>query len=225
MFSLMRKYHKKFISLNNLVPRTENNKELKQEVLINAGDIYNELYYIYKNKYNKKINSLDTKNRKKLDYKKLRLADIYDYSSEEEQEEIQKEPITNANAFNEWIIKKEADINGELFIKNFNFQRPRDILKNLNQINDKEKKNKLVNVINSGLKDIKEEIKELSKEERENKNPDKIVEIVEDILRFIKQKQEGRGIKMLTPKQMLSRLPISLPQLKQGIIQKNLKMK
>ena len=225
MFSLMRKYHKKFISLNNLVPRTENNKELKQEVLINAGDIYNELYYIYKNKYNKKINSLDTKNRKKLDYKKLRLADIYDYSSEEEQEEIQKEPITNANAFNEWIIKKEADINGELFIKNFNFQRPRDILKNLNQINDKEKKNKLVNVINSGLKDIKEEIKELSKEERENKNPDKIVEIVEDILRFIKQKQEGRGIKMLTPKQMLSRLPISLAQLKQGIIQKNLKMK
>ena len=80
-------------------------------------------------------------------------------------------------------------------------------------------------MINSGLKDIKEEIKELSKEERENKNPDKIVEIVEDILRFIKQKQEGRGIKMLTPKQMLSRLPISLPQLKQGIIQKNLKMK
>ena len=225
MFSLMRKYHKKFTSLNNLVLRTENNKELKQEVLINAGDIYNELYYIYKNKYNKKINSLDTKNRKKLDYKKLRLADIYDYSSEEEQEEIQKEPITNANAFNEWIIKKEADINGELFIKNFNFQRPRDILKNLNQINDKEKKNKLVNVINSGLKDIKEEIKELSKEERENKNPDKIVEIVEDILRFIKQKQEGRGIKMLTPKQMLSRLPISLAQLKQGIIQKNLKMK
>ena len=80
-------------------------------------------------------------------------------------------------------------------------------------------------MINSGLKDIKEEIKELSKEERENKNPDKIVEIVEDILRFIKQKQEGRSIKMLTPKQMLSRLPISLAQLKQGIIQKNLKMK
>ena len=58
----MRKHHKKFISLKNLTdPRTENNKKLKQEVLINAGDIYNELYYIYKNKYNKKINSLDKK--------------------------------------------------------------------------------------------------------------------------------------------------------------------
>ena len=62
----MREYHKKFTSLNNLVPRTENNKELKQEVLINAGDIYNKLYYIYQNKYNKKINSLDTKIKKSL---------------------------------------------------------------------------------------------------------------------------------------------------------------
>ena len=73
-----------------------------------------------------------------------------------------------------------------------------------------------MNVINSGLKDLKEETKELSKEERENENPDKIVEIVEDILRFIKQKQEERGIKILTPNQILSRLPISLAQLKAG---------
>ena len=54
MFNLMRKYHKKFISLKNLTPQTESNKKLKQEVLINAGDIYNALYDIYKNKYNKK---------------------------------------------------------------------------------------------------------------------------------------------------------------------------
>ena len=49
----------------------------------------------------KKINSLDTKNRKRLDYKKLRLADIYDYPSDEEQEKIQEETITDANEFNE----------------------------------------------------------------------------------------------------------------------------
>ena len=61
MFTLMREYHKKFTSLNNLVAQTENNKELKQEALINAGDLYNELYYIYKNKYNAKINSLNKK--------------------------------------------------------------------------------------------------------------------------------------------------------------------
>ena len=61
MFNRMNMYHKKFTSLNNLTPRTENKEKLKQEVLNNAGDIYNELYYIYKNKYNKKINSLSTK--------------------------------------------------------------------------------------------------------------------------------------------------------------------
>ena len=54
MFNVMKVYHKKLTSLNNLVPQTKNNEELKQEVLINAGDTYNELYYIYNNKYNKK---------------------------------------------------------------------------------------------------------------------------------------------------------------------------
>ena len=101
-------------------------------------------------------------------------------------------------------------------MKHFNFERPSDMLKNLYQVDDKEKKNKLVNVINSGLKDLKEEIKEMSEEEINTEKPDKIVEIVEDILRFIKQKQEGKGIKILTPNQMLSRLPISLAQLKAG---------
>ena len=56
----------------------------------------------------------------------------------------------------------------------------------------------------------------MSEEEINTEKPDKIVEIVEDILRFIKQKQEGKGIKILTPNQMLSRLPISLAQLKAG---------
>ena len=68
-------------------------------------------------------------------------------------------------------------------------------------------------MINSGLKDLKEEIKEMSEEEK-NEKSDKIVKLVKEILRFNKQKQEGQGIKMLTPNQMLSRLPISLAQLK-----------
>ena len=87
-------------------------KELKDKVLKDAREFYNELYYIYKDKYNEKINSLDTKNRKELDYKKLRLSDNYLYSSEEEQEK-QDEKTTKAdpNEFNEWINKKETEIN------------------------------------------------------------------------------------------------------------------
>ena len=45
---------------------------------------------------------------------------------------------------------------------------------------------------------------------------DKILKIVEDILKFNKQNQSGEGLKILTPNQMLSRLPITLAQLKAG---------
>ena len=55
--------------------------------------------------------------------------------------------------------------------------------------------------------------------------PVKIVDIVEQILKFNKQNQEGQELKILTPNQMLSRLPITLAQLKQEIILKSLSMK
>ena len=56
----------------------------------------------------------------------------------------------------------------------------------------------------------------MSKKEREIEEPDKVVQIVEEILEFNKQTQEGKGLKILTPYQMLSRLPISLAELKAG---------
>ena len=116
----------------------------------------------------------------------------------------------DVNAFSEQINKEEADIYKDLFKKHFNFQRPSDLLRHLYKTNDREEKNKLVIVINSRLQDLKEEIKEMSEKERKIEKPDKIVKIVKEILKFYKQKQEGRGLKILTPRQMLSRLPISL---------------
>ena len=56
----------------------------------------------------------------------------------------------------------------------------------------------------------------MSEEERENGKPDEIIKIVKEILEFNKQNQEGQGLKILTPSQLLSRLPISLAQLKAG---------
>ena len=47
----------------------------------------------------------------------------------------------------------------------------------------------------------------------ENENPEKVVNIVEKILDFNKQ-QKGKGIKILTPKQLLQRVPIALAQVK-----------
>ena len=72
-------------------------------------------------------------------------------------------------------------------------------------------------MINSGLKDLKEEIKKMSKAEIENEDRESIVETVEKILKFNKQnQQEEQGIKILTPNQMLNRLPITLAQLQAG---------
>ena len=90
------------------------------------------------------------------------------------------------------------------------------MLRDLYKINDKYKNQDLVNVIKSGLSDLKNETKNMSEEEKEIEKPNEIVNIVEEILEFNKQKQEGKGLKILTPDQMLSRLPITLAQLKAG---------
>ena len=77
-------------------------------------------------------------------------------------------------------------------------------------------KNKIqVNLINSGLRDLKEETEDMNEQEKEIKNSYEIVDLVENIIEFNRQ-QQGRGLKILTPNQMLSRLPISLAQLKAG---------
>ena len=59
-------------------------------MLTNVSDIYNELYYIYKNKYNKKIDTLSAENKKLIDYKQLKLSD-HTYLSKEKEEEEEKQ--------------------------------------------------------------------------------------------------------------------------------------
>ena len=120
------------------------------------------------------------------------------------------------NEIIKYIAKEEIDLNEELFKKYFNFQRPTDMFILLNKTKDKTKNIELVNVINSGLKDLKEEIKKISEAEIEIEDPESIVKIVEEILKFNKYNQEGKGLKILLPSQMLSRLPITLAQLKAG---------
>ena len=84
------------------------------------------------------------------------------------------------------------------------------MLKFVYKTNDKKKNSKLVNLIKSELSDLKNEIENMSEEEKEIEKPYEIVNVVEEILEFNKQKQEGEGLKILTPDQTLSRLPITL---------------
>ena len=69
------------------------------------------------------------------------------------------------------------------------------------------------------IKNVPENIKIMTEEN------EKIIDIVERILYFNRLDQSGQCLKILTPNQMLSRLPISLAQLNAGNNSENLKMK
>ena len=65
---------------------------------------------------------------------------------------------------------------------------------------------------------LKDQAKKMSEKEIENEKPNQTLEIINEIIDFNKEIQEqlGSGLKLLTPNQMLSWLPISLAQLKAG---------
>ena len=221
-------WFKKKQKLKAVDPKTNENKILKPKVLDNIGGLFNELYYICKDKHNEEKDDLNTKDKKPLYFKKLRLTNDYQYEFEEEKMEEKeqqiskmpdkKEPLKKSTKddwikFNEWVNEKEKDINSELFQEYFRYQKPSDMLRDLYKINDKYKSKDLVNVIKSGLIDFKNETKNMTEEEKEIEKPNEIVNINEEI-EFNKQKQEGKWLKILTPDQMLSRLAITLAQLK-----------
>ena len=72
---------------------------------------------------------MDTENEKKFGYKKLRLTDDDQFSSEEETSE--KLTKTHFDELNEQIIKEEREINEEIFKKYFGFQKPTSMLKTM----------------------------------------------------------------------------------------------
>ena len=78
-----------------------------------------------------------------------------------------------------------------------------------------EKNKDLVESVNKKLTKMKNIVKNVPKDKvsRVEEN-EKVIDIVERILELNRKKQLGLGLKILTPNQMLSRLPITLAQLK-----------
>ena len=66
LYKKLNKLNDEIISLKNVASRKKEKKELKNKVLSNAEKFYNKLHYIYKGRYNKEINSLDTKRKARL---------------------------------------------------------------------------------------------------------------------------------------------------------------
>ena len=123
-------------------------------------------YVTLKNNFVDNVSKFYEGRKKIIEGLKNEVFPLYYEKEYNEQMEFEKEEekIFNANKFNKWVSKQETNINKELFKNHFSFQTPSALLKELYKTNDKEKNRLLVSVINSGLKDLKEEINKMSKE-------------------------------------------------------------
>ena len=118
---------------------------------------------------------------------------------------------------------KKKKINEQIFREYFNYQSSLFLVKDLHEANQT-KNDIIVKYLNESLIDLRNSIN--SKKIPKNKNPKKVVNIVEKILDLT---AIGKGrpldlatrIKILTPKQMLHRLSIALAQVKAGNTSEN----
>ena len=81
---------------------------------------------------------------------------------------------------------------------------------------DKKENKELVKIIKVRWSNLKDKTEKMSKKEIKIEKPDKILKIAKEILKFKEQDQSGKGLNIVTPKQMLSRLSITLAQLNAG---------
>ena len=136
----------------------------------------------------------------------------------EEEREINNIKNKNGLIHSEKLMRKigfkERDINSELVKKHFFTYDLGNVLKTFKKSKNNSERNKIqVSMIKNRLRDLKEKITDMSEEEKKIEKPNEIVDIVENILEFNRQ-QQGQDLKILTPNEMLSRLPVTLAQLK-----------
>ena len=103
-----------------------------------------------------------------------------------------------------------------MFSYYFDYSSPSDMLSKLNNKRDQTNKDQ-VYLIEKTLTNIKNIVKNVPKDNPlKTEENEKIIDIVERIFELNSENQLGLGLKILTPNQMLSRLPISLARLKAG---------
>ena len=73
------------------------------------------------------------------------------------------------------------------------------MLRSLLRTKEKRKKKELVDLTRGRLSHLKGKIKEMFENKIEIEEPDKMVDIIEKVLEFNRQNQEGHGLKILTP--------------------------
>ena len=140
-------------------------------------------------------------------------------------ESIAERNILRKQRLNE-IANKEKTINNNLFKEHFEYSSPSNIYKYLNTATDIEESKTKVNKMKNNLADFMIKFENVpTNNTKKIRGRNNMVEIVKHILKFNQLEQEGRGLKILTPNQMHSRLPISLTKLKAGNSSEKLKNK
>ena len=99
-----------------------------------------------------------------------------------------------------------------MFKKYFDFLASIDLANKLYITKDLEENSEIVEETKNTWSNSKDEIKEMSKEEIKNEKPNEILEIANEIIDFNIEIQTGKGVKILTPDEMLSRLAVTLAQ-------------
>ena len=122
-----------------------------------------------------------------------------------------KEYFTNYRSPSD-MYKKLREAEGEWNEEQKVFNKMKKVVKNVSEKKNLNKEREVELVIL--IKDIAKQIMNIAKIITKKKK--KKIDIVGHILCFNQLEQKGQGLKILTPNQMLSRLPIYFAQLKAG---------
>ena len=102
------------------------------------------------------------------------------------------------------------------FGSNFGYSNPSNTHNKLNNPTSETNKNR-VDIINIRLTKLKNGVKNVPKNDKlKSEENEKIIDVIEKIIELNSENQLGLGLKVLTPNQMLNRLPITLAQLDAG---------
>ena len=110
---------------------------------------------------------------------------------------------------NKLIAENDGIIDRNLFKRYFGYDSLSGMQANLYEPINISLNETKANLIKDNLDSFKNNfINNMTMSKFNTKTPHKIVDTVSKILRLNKKYQEGQGLKILTPQQMLSRLPI-----------------
>ena len=109
---------------------------------------------------------------------------------EEKSEENKFEKIKDDyKTFIKYIEDQSKGIEYDLFEEYFSFSVPSALAKQLYEIKNKRENDGLVELIRARWSNLKDKIEKMSKKNIENEKPGKMLKIVEEILKFNREKQ------------------------------------